>query len=99
MENDLMSMLSSVMSNPESAEKLKNIAGNFLQGDNTQNDEEFSVPTSQDNSMNFMSGMANNKNINLLNAIAPYMSKNRAAKLGSAIKAIRMINVLNSMKW
>lgn len=38
------------------------------------------------------------KNISLLNAIRPYMRSSRAEKIGSAIKAMEMIELLSKIK-
>lgn len=43
-------------------------------------------------------GGKQDKNVALLNALTPYMRSERAAKIGSAIKAIRVIGMLSSLK-
>ena len=46
----------------------------------------------------FKPAAAQNKNVALLNAIAPYLRSERAAKMESAIKAIQVLGIISAIK-
>lgn len=112
--DDMLSRISEILSNPEAANKLKDIAISMGSG-NDKNIENNSLEENSNNESqaafndsgfdmtkmtSILSGLGsgNNKNIVLLNAIRPYMRKERSDKIGSAIKAIQVINILSNLK-
>lgn len=112
--DDMLSRISEILSNPEAAGKLKDIAssmgGNSSQNVENEESSEFPIQESRGafndsgfdmakmNSMLSGFGGGNNKNIALLNAIRPYMRKERSDKISSAIKAIQVISILSNLK-
>lgn len=113
MNNDFMSTVTSLLSNPGALDAIKQIASSAgttapkpvaqpsplfsdLSGQSARN-------TSPDNSFDPVNALMSrgdpqDKNIALLNALAPYMRVERAAKIESAIKAIRVIGMISSLK-
>ncbi len=111
--DDMISRLSSILDDPEQAEKIKKIAASMMGGETTESPEmqvaeensealpvmaeNISQPRSNSYSRIF-SAMGCSKNVSLLNAIRPYMRSSRAEKIGSAIKAMEMIELLSKLK-
>lgn len=113
MNNDFMSTVTSLLSNPGALDAIKQIAssaGTTAPKPVAQPSPSFSEfseqparNTSSENSFNPVNalitrGGPQDKNIALLNALAPYMRVERAAKIESAIKAIRVIGMISSLK-
>lgn len=114
MNNDFMSTVTSLLSNPGALDAIKQIASSA--GTTTPKpvappsplfadlSEQPARNTSPDNSFNPVNalmprgGGPQDKNVALLNALAPYMRVERAAKIESAIKAIRVIGMISSLK-
>ncbi len=106
MDNDFMSKIASILSDPQSADAIKHIAQSVGAADqHTQHDFD---PPDFDGSPEsrlpdipqafFKPAAAQNKNVALLNAIAPYLRSERAAKMESAIKAIRVLGIISAIK-
>jgi len=94
MENDFISKLSSMMNDPETAEKISRVAGDILGGDTSPSSDAGTVDLN-----GLISNVrADNKNIALLRAITPYLRPSRAGKIESAIKAIQVISMISSLK-
>ena len=108
--DDLFSKISDVLKNPEALEQIKNLASGFgVGGGNTDfhNDDDAEPVSSMgglggfsmDSIQKIMKGShSQSKNIALLHAITPYMRKERATKIDSAIKAIQVLSILNTLK-
>ena len=111
--DDMISRLSSILDDPEQAEKIKKIAASMMGDDSEEKQtaqiekennaalpamtENIAQPQSNSYSKIF-SAMSCSKNVSLLNAIRPYMRSSRAEKIGSAIKAMEMIELLSKLK-
>lgn len=109
--DDMISRISSILDDPEQAAKIKQIAASMM-GDSSEKSEpievkteteklpttkEVQAPVSRSYEKLFTS-MNCSKNVTLLNAIRPYMRSSRAEKIGSAIKAMEMIELLSKLK-
>ncbi len=110
--DDMISRLSSILDDPEQAEKIKKIAASMM----SNNSEEKTVPAAEepsdalpvmaesftqpktDSFSKILSPAGCSRNVSLLNAIRPYMRSSRAEKIGSAIKAMEMIELLSKLK-
>lgn len=110
--DDMISRISSILDDPEQAAKIKQIAASML-GDTAaptepieiNSEDNSSVPTDEATQSQvsrsyekLFSTMNCSKNVTLLNAIRPYMRSSRAEKIGSAIKAMEMIELLSKLK-
>ena len=102
--NDMFSKLTQMLDNPQAADIIKQIASSFASS-NTEEKEE-SVPVSAtagkrpDFDLDKIKNVMNksDKNVTLLRAITPYMSKTRAGKIESAVKALQIINMLSYLQ-
>lgn len=94
--NDMFSKISQMLENPQSADVIKQIASSFSTPSESAAESESFEP---EKLTAMMSGAGkNDKNISLLRAIEPYMSGARANKIESAVKAIRIINMLSYLQ-
>ena len=111
--DDMISRLSSILDDPEQAEKIKKIAASMMGGASEEKTEpqateepneplpvmaETLTPPKSNSYGKIFSSMGCSKNVSLLNAIRPYMRSSRAEKIGSAIKAMEMIELLSKLK-
>ncbi len=110
--DDMISRISSILDDPEQAAKIKQIAASMLGDSSDASDaievksEEADPEAVQEAPQNqvsksyekLFSTMNCSKNVTLLNAIRPYMRSSRAEKIGSAIKAMEMIELLSKLK-
>ena len=110
---DMISRLSSILDDPEQAEKIKRIATSIM-SDNSAEKQDSNIsensgenlpvmaqtitPTQSNSYNKLLSSMNSSKNVSLLNALRPYMRSSRAEKIGSAIKAMEMIELLSKLK-
>lgn len=90
--DDMMSRISSLLENPESADKIKQIASSL--GGDGGND----TALASDGDMSAMFSGSEVREVALLNAMKPYMRASRAEKIDAAIRALRMIRMLRNMK-
>lgn len=105
MDNDFMSKIASILSDPQSADAIKHIAQSVGAADQ-QTQHDFDPPGFDgspesrlpDIPQAFFKPAAQNKNVALLNAIAPYLRSERAAKMESAIKAIQVLGIISAIK-
>lgn len=110
--DDMISRISSILDDPEQAAKIKQIAASMM-GESSEKSEPIEVKTESEDiptvaeatsapvSRSYeklFSSMNCSKNVTLLNAIRPYMRSSRAEKIGSAIKAMEMIELLSKLK-
>lgn len=102
--DDMISRLSEILDNPEQAEKIKQIAASMMNGSSESinisepnEPEKSTVPVSRSYEKLFTT-VNYSRNANLLNAIKPYMRSSRADKIGSALKALEMIDLLSKLK-
>lgn len=117
MNNDLMSAIASLLSDPGALNAIKQLADTPIASPSAPETLSAQIPANSSlpgffGSKNDASGSENpgsvgtltpsvgvrDKNVALLNAIAPYMRAERAAKISSAIKAIRVIGMISSLK-
>lgn len=106
MDNDFMSKIASILSDPQSADAIKHIAQSVGAADQ-QTQHDFDPPDFDGSPESrlpdisqafFKPAAAQNKNVALLNAITPYLRSERAAKMESAIKAIRVLGIISAIK-
>ena len=111
MNNDFMSTVTSLLSNPGALDAIKQIASSAgttapkpvappspLFADLSEQPARNTSPDNSFNALMSRGGGPQDKNVALLNALAPYMRVERAAKIESAIKAIRVIGMISSLK-
>lgn len=114
MNGDFMSVVSSLLSNPGALDALRGIvesADGTRNSASPSSASPTSFPKESEPQKNALEKLQNpfdgtapvfggkqDKNVALLNALTPYMRSERAAKIGSAIKAIRVIGMLSSLK-
>ncbi len=101
--SDLFSKISEILSNPEASQKIREIASSMSEGQTgTQTSDLPSVTNEPSDPMALLSGLsgggAHSRDLNLLNAMRPYLRSSRAAKIDSAVKAIRMIEMLSALR-
>jgi len=111
--DDMISRLSSILDDPEQAEKIKQIASSMMNSDSGEKEEiktpeennealpvtaENFTPQHSNSYSKIFSSMGCSRGVSLLNAIRPYMRSSRAEKIGSAIKAMEMIELLSKLK-
>ena len=106
--DDMISRISSILDDPEQAAKIKQIAASMMgnspsETEHTEDTVPISVSETPQSSVmssygKLLSSMNCSKNVTLLNAIRPYMRSSRAEKIGSAIKAMEMIELLSKLK-
>lgn len=109
--DDLFSKINEVLKNPEALDQIKNIASGLTSNNNFGNEASEAFADSGSSNFNsdksfsldsiqkMMQGsQSQSKNIALLNAITPYMRKERATKINSAIKAIQVLSLLNTLR-
>lgn len=108
---DLFSKISEILSNPESAQKIREIASSLSSGESDGGEsvsalasEPASLPAADPigslgalSQLNFSSG-AHSRDLALLNAVRPYLRSSRAGKIDNAIKAIRVIDMLSALR-
>ena len=109
---DLFSKVAEILSNPESAQKIKEIAAGLSENSYSEPRDEpveenlsaeaSAVPAEALNSLNLLSGGVSlgghTRELALLNAMRPYLRSSRAGKIDNAIKAIRVIDFLSSLR-
>ena len=111
---DLFSKISEILSNPESAQKIREIAQSLSEGGSAPvsssdalnvseppMEESPSFPAASMDPMRLFSGFsggAHNRELTLLNAVRPYLRSSRAGKIDNAIKAIRIIDLLSILR-
>lgn len=111
---DLFSKISEILSNPESAQKIREIASTLSTSDLSSapsvsegSDEGIpdvpALPASAEfDAMNLLSGFsgggAHSRDLALLHAVRPYLRASRAGKIDNAIKAIRVIDLLTALR-
>ena len=105
--SDLFSKVSELLSDPDSAQKIKSIAAS-LSGGGSESSEEFSDSRALVSSDEGASGgdllpsfgftSSHSREVNLLNALRPYLRSSRAEKVDRALKAIRVIDLLSRIR-
>lgn len=110
---DLFSKISEILSNPESAQKIREIASSISAGDSgsaeSSSDLSSAVPAlapSDGDGFDVLgvlgglssSGGTHSRDLALLNAMRPYLRASRAGKIDNVIKAIRMIDMLSALR-
>lgn len=99
----MMSQLTNILSDPDSAEKIKQVASSLFSGLSSGGDMPANGPGlgfDMEKLSGIISGISaqNSREVNLLRAIMPYMRQSRADKISSAIKAIQVISILSALK-
>ncbi len=107
---DLFSKVSELLSNPESAQKIRQIASSLASSEDSSEPSD-AVPAeglpavSSDNAdlTGLFSGLSSSvgghsREMALLNAVRPYLRSSRAGKIDRAIKAIRVIDMLSNLR-
>lgn len=109
---DLFSKVAEILSNPESAQKIKEIAAGLSDSsvpdtssepiDDSLPSEVPSAPAGALDSLNLLPGGISSgghfRELALLNAMRPYLRSSRAGKIDNAIKAIRVIDFLSALR-
>lgn len=105
--DDLSSKLAEILNDPEAMSRVKNMAENILGGNNS---EEKSSPLDTNGLLNAgeMAGLisivsrlknsSDNPRSQLLNALKPHLSEPRREKVDTAIKILKIIEILPLMK-
>ncbi|MBP3300584.1 MAG: hypothetical protein J6M34_03680 [Clostridia bacterium] len=105
--SDLFSKVSELLSDPESAQKIKSIAASLSgEGSDPAEDSSESLPlplpdegaSGGDLLPSFGVASSHSREINLLNALRPYLRSSRAEKVDRALKAIRVIDLLSRIR-
>ena len=109
---DMFSKISSMLDDPETAGKLKDIAASVM-GQETggalkeaetpelgepQKNEEVSSAGSFDPSSILTGFVGDDRSVNLLRAIKPYMRQSRAGKIDSAIRIMQALRMISNFK-
>ena len=104
--SDLFSKVSELLSDPESARKIQSIAAS-LSGENSSPEpaDTLPIPLSESGDSgealplpSFDFSSSHSREVNLLNAIRPYLRASRAEKVDRALKAIRVIDLLSRIR-
>lgn len=103
--DDISSLLSSVLENPELTEKLKEVAGSVLGGEPEQPKKESAPPINSD-LISVVSKFApilsaineEDNNTRLLNALKPFLEDERQKKIDEAIKIMHILHILPMLK-
>ena len=102
---DLFSKISEIMSNPEAAQKIKEIASSLASESSSAplpppaEEESVAASSAPVSALNLFSGIsAHSREVALLNAVRPYLRSSRAERLNGAIKAIRVIDMLSGLR-
>lgn len=103
MGDDMLSKISGILENPDALEKIKSIAADLggVGGGDASSPSSSATAASTD-----LSGLLPGLNVNfdgartlaLLEAIRPFMRESRAAKVDTAIRAVRMMGVISKLK-
>jgi len=105
--DDMASKLSELLSNPDAVDKIRNMAGTLLGGEeeksSPKNDMTFDIPNDIDigaimNIMGALNSSGNDNRSQLLSALKPHLSEPRRERVDSAIKILKLINVLPLLK-
>lgn len=103
--DDMASKLSELLSDPGAMDKIKSMADSLLGGEESKpkNDLPFDIPNDIDIGaiMNIIGALNSNTNDNrsqLLLALKPHLSEQRRERVDSAVKILRLINVLPLLK-
>ena len=103
---DLFSKVSELLSDPDSARKIREIASSLsgdspgeLPSEDASGAEEASVILPEGAGGLFPGGSPfHSREVALLSALRPYLRTSRAGKIDRAIRAIRMIDMLSSFR-
>ena len=102
MADELFARISSLLEDPETADKVKQMAASLGAAPPSS---EAPLPASAGEidlsrlgSLIGNLNVKNNREVALLHAIQPYMRPARAAKIGSAVKAIQVLSILSSLQ-
>ena len=104
--NDFLSKISEVMSDPEASRKIREIAsslsagGSVPEGPAVSEDAsaELSVPDLSSDGWTMPSASLHSRECALLSAVRPYLRSSRAEKIDSALRAIRIIDLLSTLR-
>ena len=106
--SDLFSKVSELLSDPEASRKIKSIADSLSgeRGENpsAESSEDLPLPLSEGTPLggDLLSALgpspSHSREINLLNALRPYLRASRADKVDRALKAIRVIDLLSRIR-
>ena len=112
--SDLFSKISEILSDPEASRKIRQIADSISSNSSVPPEEEsqpdFSpaedasaeplLPalTESLGSLGTVSSGPHSRDLQLLQAMRPYLRSSRAEKIDSAMKAIRMIDLLSALR-
>ncbi len=103
---DLSQKLADILNDPESMEKVRNLASNILSGDNeekpVQSQEGSMVsPNEMKAIMNIMGRLKNgndDRRTALLLALKPNLSKEKQEKVDTAVKLLKLVELLPYLK-
>lgn len=104
--DDISSLISSVLENPELTEKLKEVAGSVFGGEAEEPKQAPASPPVNGDMLSVISKFApilsavnqEDDNTRLLNALKPFLEDERRKKLDEAIKIMRILHVLPILK-
>jgi len=105
--DDMASKLSELLSNPDAVDKIRNMAGTLLGGEEKKSapksDVPFDMPDDIDigaimNIMGALNSSGNDSRSQLLLALKPHLSESRRERVDSAIKILKLVNVLPLLK-
>ncbi len=93
MANDMTGKIKEILNNPEMMNMLSSLIGS--EDENTQSHSDISSDISS-----VLSGLSldNDKRINLLNALKPYMKGNKSSNIDKAIKMIKLTKLSSIIK-
>ncbi len=108
---DMFSKISEILSDPESARKIREIASSLSSSSPESGGNEVppmeasdlpalsaGEPEVPDLLSGFSGGGAHSRDLALLYAMRPYLRASRAGKIDNAIKAIRVIDLLSALR-
>ena len=100
--SDLFSKVSELLSDPKAAGAIRQIAASVSSPEGGESDTESALPPPAPESsplgdLPFSLG-AHRREVDLLNAMRPYLRASRADKVDRALKAIRMIDLLSNFR-
>ena len=103
--NDFLSNISEVMSDPEASRKIREIASSLSAGGATTEEpalpdssSELSVADAPLGGWTPPAVSLHSRECALLSAVRPYLRSSRAEKIDSALRAIRIIDLLSTLR-
>ena len=102
--SDMFSKISEILANPEASEKIREIAASLSSGNGSSVSAD--LPSEGESSTAASLGALSlpsasggrDRELALLNAIRPYMRQSRVGRIDTAIRALRMLDMLRALR-